>query len=227
MFILGLTGSIGMGKSTAAAMFRRLGVPLHDADAAVHRLMDHNGAAVAAIAALFPKAVQSGRVNRKELGDEVLGKPEKLRQLEQILHPLVRREMQAFLARQALLRRKLVVLDIPLLYETGGDGFCDAVLVVSCPGFLQQQRVLKRPGMTREKFNSIRNKQISDLEKRARADFVVPTGLGKRLTLRSIRNLVALSYNGAQTGSKIPEGLPEQKQRKFLPYLSKSIRLQR
>ncbi|WP_020590431.1 dephospho-CoA kinase [Kiloniella laminariae] len=215
MFILGLTGSIGMGKSTAAAMFRRFGIPVHDADAVVHRLMGHKGTAVAAIAALFPAAVSSGGVDRKKLGDEVLGKPEKLKQLEQIIHPLVRREMQAFLTRQALLRHRLVVLDIPLLYETGGDAFCDAVLVVSCPGFLQQQRVLSRAGMTREKFASIVQKQVSDLEKRARADFVVATGLGRRHTLLTIRNLLALSQS--------PQGLPGQKNRRFLPWLSRSL----
>ncbi|MFE0752684.1 dephospho-CoA kinase [Inquilinus sp. NPDC058860] len=190
MRILGLTGSIGMGKSTAAAMFRRDGIAVHDADAAVHDLMRRGGAAVPAVAKAFPEAVRDGAVDRKALGALVFGKPDALRRLEAILHPLVRRRMRRFLQQAGRRGDTLVVLDIPLLFETGGERFCDAVAVVSAPRLLQRQRVLARPGMTREKFAAILAAQMPDREKRRRADWVVPTGLGRRptrLALRAVR----------------------------------------
>lgn len=190
MKILGLTGSIGMGKSTAAAMLRRLGIPVHDADATVHRLMAPGGRAVAAIAAAFPAALQDGRICRPALGRLVFGDAAALRRLEAILHPLVRREELLFLRRQGRLRRPIVVLDVPLLLETGGDRRCDGVAVVSCPAFLQAQRVLARPGMTVDRLNAIRTQQMPDHAKRRRADWIVPSGLGRAVTQRHLRRIL-------------------------------------
>jgi dephospho-CoA kinase len=192
MKILGLTGSIGMGKSTAAAMLRRLGVPVHDADATVHRLLGRGGAAVAAIGAAFPGVVEDGAVNRQELGRRVFGQPAELRRLEAILHPLVRRAETEFLKRQRRRHARLVVLDIPLLFETGGQKRCDKVAVVSCPAFLQAQRVLRRPGMSAARLAAIRAQQMPDHQKRRRADFVLPTGAGRAPVLRGLRRIVTL-----------------------------------
>lgn len=192
MKILGLTGSIGMGKSTAAAMLRRLGVPVHDADATVHGLLAQGGAAVAAIAAAFPGVVENGAINRQELGHRVFGQPAELRRLEAIVHPLVRRAETDFLKRQRRRRVRLVVLDIPLLFETGGQRRCDKVAVVSCPAFLQAQRVLRRPGMSVARLAAIRAQQMPDGEKRRRADFVLPTGAGKSPVLRGLKRIVTL-----------------------------------
>lgn len=186
MKILGLTGSIGMGKSTAAAMVRRLGWPVHDADSAVHGLMASGGKAVAAIAAAFPGVVEAGVVNRGKLGQQVFADVAALRRLEAILHPLVRAEEMAFLRRHARARTRLVVLDIPLLFETGGDRRCDAVATVSCPAFLQTQRVLARPGMSHERLSAIRAQQLTDSIKRRKADFIIFSGLGRALTWRRL-----------------------------------------
>jgi len=193
MRVLGLTGGIAMGKSTAARQLRRLGLPLHDADAAVHRLYARGGPAVPAIAARFPAAVVEGRVDRQVLGRLVFGRPDELRALERILHPLVRQATRRFLRTQALRRRRLVVLDIPLLFETGGERLCDAVVVVSAPGFLQRQRALRRPGMTAEKLDAILARQTPDREKRRRADHVVPSGLGYGFALRHLQRAVRLA----------------------------------
>lgn len=190
--VLGLTGSIGMGKSTAAAMFRAMGVPVHDADAAVHRLMQPGGGAVEEIARAFPGSVRDGRVDRALLGERVFRDRAALRRLEAILHPKVRREARRFVQRQRRRGVPLVVLDIPLLYETGGEAMCDAVAVVSAPRFVQEARVLRRPGMTRARLEGIRRHQLPDAEKRRRADFVVETGLGKYHTLRSLRRIVKM-----------------------------------
>lgn len=176
MLHLGLTGSIGMGKSTVAAMFRDLGVPVFDADAAVHELYGRGGAAVAPLQAAFPDAVVDGAVDRDRLGREVLGDREALRRLEGIVHPLVGQMRQQFLAAAAATGAPFVVLDIPLLFETGGEARVDAILVVSAPAAAQRERVLRRPGMSEEKFAAILDKQVPDAEKRARADFVIPTG---------------------------------------------------
>lgn len=193
MVILGLTGSIGMGKSTAAAAFRRLGIPVHDADAAVHRLLAKGGAAVAAVGRLFPKALRDGAIDRQLLGSQVFGRPADLARLEAVLHPLVRRAALDFLRAQARQRRPLVVLDIPLLFETGGESLCDAVVVVSAPARVQRSRVLSRPGMTPERFAAILAKQVPDREKRRRADFVIETGLGKRHALNRLLTIVRLA----------------------------------
>lgn len=190
MRILGLTGSIGMGKSTAAKMLKRLGLPLYDADAMVHRLFARGGGAVEAVAAAFPEAVVEGAVDRRILGALVFEDPPALRRLEAIVHPLVRAEARAFLARQRRARRPMVVLDVPLLYETGGDRLCDAVIVVSAPRFLQEQRVLRRPGMTRERLEAILAQQMPDREKRRRADFIVRTGRSKGYTFQQLRRIL-------------------------------------
>ncbi len=193
MRILGLTGGIAMGKSSAARQLRRLGLPIHDADAAIHRLYAPKGKAFAAVAERFPAAIVNGRVDRQKLGQLVFGKPEELKALERILHPLVRRESLAFLQRQARRRQKLVVLDIPLLYETGGEANCDYVVTVSAPGFLQRQRALLRPGMTPAKLDGILARQTPDAEKRRRADCVVPSGNGFGFALRHLKRAVRLA----------------------------------
>ncbi|MBC7140990.1 MAG: dephospho-CoA kinase [Rhodobacteraceae bacterium] len=174
-FRLGLTGSIGMGKSTTAAMFADAGVPVWDADAAVHRLYAPGGGAVAAIAALFPDAAGPGGVDRDRLRARVTADPDALARLEAAVHPLVAADRAAFLARAEADGAALVVLDIPLLFETGAEAELDAVLVVSAPPEVQRQRVLARPGMTPEALARILARQMPDSEKRARADFVIET----------------------------------------------------
>jgi dephospho-CoA kinase len=176
VFVLGLTGSIGMGKSTTAAMFRALGVPVHDSDAAVHRL--YAGRAAPMIEAAFPGTVEAGVVNRQRLGAQVIGKTDAMRRLEAIVHPLVREEEMAFRASAAASGAALVVLDIPLLFETGGEERVDAVAVVTAPDAVQRRRVLARPGMTPERYAAILSKQMPDAEKRRRAHFTVDTGEG-------------------------------------------------
>lgn len=181
MFVLGLTGGIAMGKSTVAATFRSFGVAVFDSDATVHRLMAPGGAAVQPIGEVFPGCVSaSGGVDRAALGRLVFGDPAALARLEAIVHPLVRRAQRHVLARAAAARRSLVVLDIPLLFETGAETGLDAVVVVSAPGFLQAQRALRRPGMDAARLEAIRARQTSDAERCRRADFVVSTGLQRR-----------------------------------------------
>ncbi len=192
MFVLGLTGSIGMGKTTVAKMLRRMGLPLHDADRAVHRLLAKGGAAVAAVEAAFPGVVTDGAVDRERLGAQVFEDRAALKRLEGILHPAVRRAGRDFLDRQARAGRPLVVLDIPLLFETGGEALCDAVVVVTAPAFVQRGRVMGRRGVTPARFEAILAKQMPDREKRRRADFVVNTGLSKAATLRQLRAIVTL-----------------------------------
>ena len=188
-FVLGLTGSIGMGKSATAAIFRRLGVPVHDADAAVHAL--YRGPAAPLIEEAFPGTVVDGVVDRAALGRVVLGAPERLNQLEHIVHPLVRAQEEGFLARAAARRASVAVLDIPLLLETGAEGRCDAVLVVTAPAAIQEQRVLARPDMTRDKFEAIRGKQMPDGDKRRRAHFLVDTGRGHAPAEAQVRGILA------------------------------------
>ena len=190
MIVLGLTGSVGMGKSTAAAMLRQMGVPVHDADAVVHGLLAPGGAAVAAVAAAFPGTAVGGGIDRARLGKEVFGDAAALRRLEGILHPLVRKSEQRFLKAARARRAPLVVLDIPLLFETGGGKRSDAVVVITAPAFLQRARVLARPGMSEERFRAILAKQMPDAEKRRRADFVVTSGLGRAPTFRALRRIV-------------------------------------
>jgi dephospho-CoA kinase len=190
MIILGLTGSIGMGKSTAAAALRQMGIPVHDADRSVHRLMGPGGAAVGAIEAEFPAAIKAGSVDRTVLGKRVFEDPAALKKLESILHPMVREQERIFLQTCRALGKPIAVLDIPLLYETGGEKRCDAVVVVTAPQFLQDQRVLKRKGMTLQRLAEIKAQQMPDAEKRRRADFVVQTGLGKRASRTALLKIV-------------------------------------
>ncbi|MCZ8045027.1 MAG: dephospho-CoA kinase [Beijerinckiaceae bacterium] len=175
-FILGLTGSIGMGKSTTAALFQARGIPVHDADATVHAL--YRGRAVPLIAATFPDAVRDGTVDRPSLSAAVLGKPEAMARLEAIIHPLVLEEEASFLRGCRQRGVGLAVLDVPLLLETGGESRCDAVLVVSAPEAVQRARVLARPGMTTERLDAILARQMPDAQKRARAHFIVDTSRG-------------------------------------------------
>ena len=192
MFIIGLTGSVGMGKSTTARLFAEQGVPVHDADAVVHRL--YEGEAVAAIEAAFPGATTRGKVDRSRLSALVLDDPSALKRLEAIVHPLVQAAEQELLAQAQARGEKVAVLDIPLLFETGGDRRVDAVVVASAPAEMQQARVLARPGMTWEKLEAILRKQMPDVEKRRRADFVVDTSHGiddARAQVRAILDAVA------------------------------------
>ncbi|PSJ62144.1 dephospho-CoA kinase [Pseudaminobacter soli (ex Li et al. 2025)] len=188
MIVLGLTGSIGMGKSTAAKMFAEAGVPVHDSDEAVHRL--YAGVAAPLVEAAFPGTVRDGVVDRALLAGYVLGKPEALKKLEAIIHPLVRADADAFLARHRAAGAPLAVLDIPLLFETGGRDRVDKVVVVSAPADVQRERVLSRPGMTEEKFAIILSRQVPDAEKRSRADFVIDTGGELSETRRALREVV-------------------------------------
>jgi len=192
MFVLGLTGSLGMGKTTTAGFFAEAGVPVHDADAVVHRL--YEGEAVAAIEAAFPGTTVRGEVDRTKLAACVLGDGAALKRLEAIVHPLVHEAERRLLAEAEAAGEKIAVLDIPLLFETGADQRVDAVVVVSAPPEVQKARVLERPGMTLEKLESILAKQMQDEEKRRRADFVVDTSQGfdaARAQVRAILDAVA------------------------------------
>ena len=189
MIVLGLTGSIGMGKSTVAAMFADEGVPVFDADAAVHALQGPAGRVVAAIEARFPDTTGPEGVNRSALAGAVFGDADALAALEAIVHPAVAKERAAFLAAHA--DAPLVVLDVPLLFEAGGWASVDRIAVVSAPPEIQRARVLARPGMTEARFASILAKQLPDAEKRARADFVIPTGGTLGETRRSVRDVIA------------------------------------
>ena len=194
MIRLGLTGSIGMGKSTVAAMFATRGVPVFDADAAVHRLQGAGGRLVTAIEAAFPDTTGPAGVNRTALGEAVLGDPAALKRLEAIVHPAVAAERAAFLSANA--GERLVVLDIPLLFETGGEGQVDRIAVVSAPPEVQRQRVLARPGMTPERFAAILARQMPDAEKRARADFVIDTGGPLAATAAEVDAVIACLARG-------------------------------
>ena len=187
--VLGLTGSIGMGKSTVARMFAEEGVPVFDADAIVHRLQKPEGALVDEIEAAFPGTTGAEGVNRGALAERVLGEPAQLQRLEALIHPAVAREREAFLARHA--GAPLVVLDIPLLFEKGLAAIVDKVAVVSADAEVQRLRTLARPGMTPEKFLRILAYQLPDSEKRARADFVIPTDIAMDETRASVRRIVA------------------------------------
>jgi dephospho-CoA kinase len=194
MKILGLTGSIGMGKSTAAAMFEEAGVPVFDADAAVHRLQGPSGALVEQIEAAFPGTTGAEGVNRARLGQRVFGDPEALARLEAIVHPAVALLRQGFLTEHA--HAPLVVFDIPLLYEKSGAAGLDAVAVVSAPPNVQRARVLARPGMTAERLDNILALQMPDEEKRRRADFLIDTGGSHEATREQVRQLIACLLGG-------------------------------
>jgi dephospho-CoA kinase len=191
MFVLGLTGSIAMGKSTASHTFRCFGVPVFDADAEVHRLFAPGGAAVVPVGTTFPGCADAaGGIDRAALARQVFCDPAALDCLEAIVHPLVRAAERRFLERCAAARCPLAVLDIPLLYETGGERLVDAIAVVSAPAFLQGQRVLRRKGMSADRLAAIRRRQLPDAEKRRRADFVIPTGLDRRQSVLAIAGII-------------------------------------
>jgi dephospho-CoA kinase len=191
MMIVGLTGSIGMGKSTAAKMLRQMGVPVYDADANVHAIQAKGGVALPAIEAAFPGVVKDGVLDRQALGARVFGNKEALRKLEAIVHPLVGQRQRAFLKRAARRGEKLVVLDIPLLFEGAGERRVDATLVVSAPAFLQRHRVMARPGMSAERLDGILRQQVPDTQKRRKATIVIPTGMGLAPTRLALAKAIA------------------------------------
>ncbi len=188
MIVLGLTGSIGMGKTTTARLFAEEGVPVHDADAAVHAL--YEGEAMAAIEAAFPGTTANGKVDREKLSGCVVGDSAALKRLEAIVHPLVRKSEQRFLAEAERRAAPVAVLDIPLLFETGGESRVDAVVVVSASADIQRERVMARSGMTAEKFETLLAKQMPDAEKRRRADFVVDSGHGIKPARAQVREIL-------------------------------------
>lgn len=190
MITVGLTGSIGMGKSTTAAMFAAEGVPVYDADAEVHALYARGGAAVEPLEAAFPGVVVDGAVDRAKLSHHVVGKPDELKRLEAIVHPLVGESRVGFFQKAVADGADIVILDIPLLFETGGEKRMDAVVVVSAPADLQRQRVLARPGMDEAKLDAILARQMADAEKRARAHFVIDTGLGLDHARAQVRDVL-------------------------------------
>ena len=192
MFVLGLTGSIGMGKSTAANMFKLLGVPVHDADSSVHYLLSKDTLVLKKVADRFPESFDGLSIDRQILGSTVFNDIKARKDLETIIHPHVRMMSKYFLRNQSRIGTRLVVLDIPLLYETGSDSRVDSVVVVTAPKFLQLRRVLMRPGMNVKKLEGILKSQMSDYDKRRRADFIVETGLGKAYTYRALSRLVNL-----------------------------------
>ncbi|MEM7424706.1 MAG: dephospho-CoA kinase [Pseudomonadota bacterium] len=192
MITLGLTGSIAMGKSETARMFREAGVPVFDADEAVHALYARGGEGVVPVSAAFPDANVDGAIDRSILAELVLSDQTQLKRLEGIVHPLVQLKRRQFLSAAERSGQKLVVLDIPLLFETGAEGSVDRIVVVSAPSEIQRERALSRPGMTQEKFEAILAKQVPDEEKRERADFVVDSSQGLDFAERQVRDIIAV-----------------------------------
>lgn len=190
MMIIGLTGSIGMGKSTAALILQEMGFPIYSADASVHALLKKGGRAVAPVAKLFPETLKRGGIDRKLLGQAVFGQPEKLRRLEKIVHPLIRAAERAFLQKARKDKAAAAILEIPLLFETGAEDRCDLVFCVTAPRAIQKQRVLSRPGMTEQRLRDILKRQMPDAQKRARADYVIPTGNGIAATEKHLRKVL-------------------------------------
>jgi dephospho-CoA kinase len=191
MIVIGLTGSIGMGKTAAARMFAEEGVPVADSDAVVHQLYEKGGAAVAPIADAFPAVITDGAIDRKKLARHLAGHPDDFKKIEAIVHPLVRAEQENFLSQARRRKAPLAVLDIPLLFETGRYRDVDKIVVVSAPEAVQRERVLARPGMTEEKFASILARQLPDAEKRARADFIVDSDRGFDHARAQVRRIIA------------------------------------
>ena len=190
MIVIGLTGGIAMGKSTVAAQFARLGARICSADAVVHRLLGEGGAGVAPVAALFPQALTGNHIDRARLGRAVFGDKAALAALERVLHPLVAREEMRFAAAAARLGARVTVLDIPLLFETDAHQRVDVTVAVTAPHFLQRQRALLRPHMTPEKLQAVLARQLADAHRRARADYVIPTGLGKAYSFAHVKRIM-------------------------------------
>ena len=191
MKIIGLTGSIGMGKSTTAAMFREAGIPVYDADAAVHAAYDVGGVAVGPVGEAFPGTVREGRVDREALRNAVLGKPEAMAKLNSIVHPLIGASRAETFAAATAAGADMIVLDVPLIYETGGEKNMDAVIVVSAPAEMQRDRVLAREGMSPERLDAILAQQLPDAEKRGRADYVIDTGRGLEAAREQVVAVIA------------------------------------
>lgn len=218
MIVLGLTGSIGMGKSTVAAMMESLGIAVHDSDAAAHRLLEPKSEARLAIAAAFPHYEYSQiyekktyDINRRELGKVVFSDDTARERLESIIHPMVRKSQIEFLRSSKLKGLEIVTLDIPLLFETGAEARVDYTIVVSAPYFIQKARVLARPDMTEQKFHAILSRQMPDAEKRSRSDFVIQTGLGRAHTMRCLKDILHGVREGVYGGgenSKIKDTNP-------------------
>jgi dephospho-CoA kinase len=204
MLVIGLTGSIGMGKSTTLAMFKDEGIPVHSADESVHRLYSGNAAQL--IENAFPGTVDHGTVNRERLAKLVLNQPEALKRLESIVHPLVRKEEEAFLENARKSGTPFAVVDIPLLYETGGESRVDKVIVVTAPAQIQRERVLDRPGMTDEKFKAIVERQLPDAQKRKRADFVIDTGQGLGPARQAVHEIIRTLTDSANRQARNPKG---------------------
>lgn len=198
MIVLGLTGSIAMGKSTASALFRREGIPVFCADQAVHRLLGSGGAAVAAIEAAFPGVVTEGAVDRARLAAQVFADPQALKRLEAIVHPLVIRAQDRFLKHAARRGSALAVLDIPLLFEAGLDRLCDRVAVVTAPASVQYQRLIRRRTLDGARIKATLERQMPDALKRRRADFIIPSGQGRALTRRVIVDIIRLLKDNSQ-----------------------------
>ena len=197
MIVVGLTGSIGMGKSTTARMFAEAGIPVNDADAVVHDL--YRSEAVAPIGDAFPGSIRNGMVDRQELARQLAENPAKFRSLEAIVHPLVRRREGEFLEANRVAGAEMVVLDIPLLFEVGGEDRVDVIVVVTCDPQIQRARVLARPGMTEEKLNMILSQQIPDQEKRRRADFLIDTGRGLEAARQRVDEVIAALRSGKRS----------------------------
>lgn len=203
MILVGLTGSIGMGKTTTARLFADEGAPVYDADAAVHALYAKGGAAVETVEALFPGVVVDGAVDRARLSERVLNDPPALKRLEAAVHPMAAAARAAFFEKARADGAKVVVLDVPLLFEIGGDGQMDAVVVVSAPAEVQRERVMARPGMTAEKFEAILARQMPDAEKRERADFVIDTSRGIEAARDQVRAVLARLAEPGWTGNRL------------------------
>ena len=206
LILLGLTGSIGMGKTTTARLFEAEGVPVYDADAAVHALYSQGGAAVEAVEALFPGVTAGGAVDRAKLSQTVLNDPAALKRLEAVVHPMAAAARAGFFERARAEKAKVVVLDVPLLFETRGDDQMDAVVVVTAPAEVQRERVLARPGMTEAKFAAILARQMPDVEKRERADFVIDTGRGMEAAREQVRAVLARLAEPGWVGNRLETG---------------------
>ncbi len=192
MIVLGLTGSIAMGKSTASAMLQHMGIPVHDSDAAVHNIYNRDQDFLKQMRDYFPDTYErkTRSINRKKLGEIVFSNPDSKAILESLLHPRVVQSQQAFLKKCRNMHQKIAVLDIPLLYETGAEARCDAVMVVTAPAQIQRARALSRPHMSIDKFHAILNAQMSDSEKRSRADYIIQSGLGRKHMLRNLQHVI-------------------------------------